>query len=359
MNFEFVAVSDIWNRRREEGAAYIQKVSGNNVDPRPQQRRALRPQRYRRRPDRHRRLPARPTRHRGRQSWPRRLRRKAHRPHAWTTPASSSRPSRDPSRIMQVGTQRRCTPSYQQGGRIHQVRQVRRHRHGRDDLERQPARTLAPPRSSCRCSRKKTPTGSATCSTVPHEPFDARKYLEFRLFWPYSSGIPDQWLVHQIDTVHWFTGLPHPRSVVANGGIYLWKDGRTNWDTMTAVFDYGPLDDLIEGLPGPVLLALHQLRRRRQGALLLQRRHDRHGQADRHARRRPHRKVRRRDEDAGQPAAQLLARWNKAKQSPPTPTPTAIRKPQPTCATGWSASAPARRRTPASKPATATPSRSA
>ena len=42
----------------------------------------------------------------------------------------------------------------------------------------------------------------------PHEPFDARKYLEFRLFWPYSSGIPDQWLVHQIDTVHWFTGLP-------------------------------------------------------------------------------------------------------------------------------------------------------
>jgi predicted dehydrogenase len=81
----------------------------------------------------------------------------------------------------------------------------------------------------------------------PYEPFDARKYLEFRLFWPYSSGIPDQWLVHQIDTVHWFTGLPHPRSVVANGGIYLWKDGRQNWDTMTAVFDYGPLDDLTKG----------------------------------------------------------------------------------------------------------------
>jgi predicted dehydrogenase len=81
----------------------------------------------------------------------------------------------------------------------------------------------------------------------PYEPFNARKYLEFRLFWPYSSGIPDQWLVHQIDTVHWFTGLPHPRSVVANGGIYLWKDGRKNWDTMTAVFDYGPLDDMSKG----------------------------------------------------------------------------------------------------------------
>jgi predicted dehydrogenase len=77
----------------------------------------------------------------------------------------------------------------------------------------------------------------------PADQWDPRKYLEYRLFWPYSSGIPGQWMSHQIDTVHWFTGLPHPRSVAANGGIYQWKDGRTNWDTLTAVFDYGPLDD--------------------------------------------------------------------------------------------------------------------
>ncbi|NMC37046.1 MAG: Gfo/Idh/MocA family oxidoreductase [Bacteroidales bacterium] len=73
----------------------------------------------------------------------------------------------------------------------------------------------------------------------PPAAFDPRKYLEFRLFWPYSSGIPGQWMAHQIDTVHWFTKLGHPRSVAANGGIYLWKDGRTNFDTMTAVFEYG------------------------------------------------------------------------------------------------------------------------
>src|SRR5258705_8211517 len=52
---------------------------------------------------------------------------------------------------------------------------------------------------------------------------------------------------HQIDTVHWFSGLPHPRSVVANGGIYMWKDGRKNWDTITAVFEYGPENDLTSG----------------------------------------------------------------------------------------------------------------
>jgi predicted dehydrogenase len=79
------------------------------------------------------------------------------------------------------------------------------------------------------------------------EPFDPRIYLEYRLFWPYSSGMPGQWMSHQIDTVHWFTGLSHPRSVTANGGIYRWKDGRRNWDTTTAVFDYGPSDDPTKG----------------------------------------------------------------------------------------------------------------
>ncbi|GAB2811492.1 Gfo/Idh/MocA family protein [Ferruginibacter profundus] len=81
----------------------------------------------------------------------------------------------------------------------------------------------------------------------PYEKFDPRKYLEYRLFWPYSSGMPGQWMSHQIDTVHWFTGMEHPRSVVANGGIYQWKDGRKNWDTTTAVFDYGPENDASNG----------------------------------------------------------------------------------------------------------------
>ena len=81
----------------------------------------------------------------------------------------------------------------------------------------------------------------------PKVAWDPRKFLEYRLFWPYSSGIPGQWMCHQIDTVHWFTGLPYPRSVTANGGVYQWQDGRTNADTLTAVFDYGPLDNPKKG----------------------------------------------------------------------------------------------------------------
>jgi hypothetical protein len=33
MNFQLVAVSDIWNRRREDGAAYIGKLTGDKIDP--------------------------------------------------------------------------------------------------------------------------------------------------------------------------------------------------------------------------------------------------------------------------------------------------------------------------------------
>ncbi len=76
----------------------------------------------------------------------------------------------------------------------------------------------------------------------PKVPWNPRYYLEYRLFYPYSSGIPGQWMAHQIDTVHWFSGLEAPRHAVASGGIYTWKDGRTNPDTFTAVFDYGPFD---------------------------------------------------------------------------------------------------------------------
>ncbi len=91
----------------------------------------------------------------------------------------------------------------------------------------------------------------------PYENFDPRKYLEYRLFWPYSSGAFGQWMSHQIDTVHWFSGLKHPRSVTANGGIYVWKDGRRNWDTTTAVFDYGPENDPTNGFQVVYMSRMH------------------------------------------------------------------------------------------------------
>jgi predicted dehydrogenase len=74
--------------------------------------------------------------------------------------------------------------------------------------------------------------------TKPPRPFDPQLYFEFRLYKEFSSGIADQWLSHAIDLVHWFMGDRYPRSVVAHGGIFAWRDGRQNPDTFQALLEY-------------------------------------------------------------------------------------------------------------------------
>jgi predicted dehydrogenase len=245
LNFEFVAVSDIWNRRREEGAAYIEKLSGFHVD-------ALRnnDELYARKDvdavliataDFQHALHGVEAVNAGRDAY-------VEKPTAHTMEDARKflAAVKKTGKIVQIGTQRRSTPSYQkaaeyiQSGKFGDIVMVEMTWN-----VNQPGRWRRP--NVVPLLKEEDTDWKRYLLDRPNEAFDARKYLEFRLFWPYSSGIPDQWLVHQIDTVHWFTGLPHPRSVVANGGIYLWKDGRQNWDTMTAVFDYGPLNDPSKG----------------------------------------------------------------------------------------------------------------
>jgi predicted dehydrogenase len=246
LNFEFVAVSDIWNRRREEGAAFLQKKCGGaNIA-------AVRnnDELYARKDvdaviiataDFQHALHGVEAVQAGRDAY-------VEKPTAHTMEDARAflAAVQKTGKVVAVGTQRRSTPSYQkayeyvQSGKFGDIVAVEMTWN-----VNQPGRWRRP--DVVPLLKEQDTDWKRYLLNRPFEPFDARKYLEFRLFWPYSSGIPDQWLVHQIDTVHWFTGYPHPRSVVANGGIYLWKDGRKNWDTMTAVFDYGPLDDPAKG----------------------------------------------------------------------------------------------------------------
>lgn len=72
----------------------------------------------------------------------------------------------------------------------------------------------------------------------PYRPFDPQLYFEFRLYREFSSGIPDQWMSHGIDQVNWFMEDSFPRSAVAHGGVFAWRDGRQNADTFEALFEY-------------------------------------------------------------------------------------------------------------------------
>ena len=245
LNFQLVAVSDIWNQRREEGVAYIQKLTGKTAAA------ARNNEELYARKDidavivatadfqhAHHAVEAIKA---GRDAY-------VEKPlaHSMEDARAVRKAVRESDRIVQIGTQRRSADVYQRACEFIQSGQFG------DIVAVEMTWNVNQPG---RWRRPKLVAGLREADTdwkrflidKPFEPFDPRKYLEYRLFWPYSSGIPDQWMVHQIDTVHWFTGLPRPRSVVANGGVYLWHDGRKNWDTMTAVFDYGPFQDVSKG----------------------------------------------------------------------------------------------------------------
>jgi predicted dehydrogenase len=153
---------------------------------------------------------------------------------------------KESNRIVQIGTQRRSSASVQrakeflQSGEFGAINMVELTYNAN-----QPGRWRRP--KLVEVLRQEDTDWKRFLMGRTKDAFDPHKYIEFRLYWPYSSGIPDQWMVHQIDALHFITGLPHPRSVVANGGIYQWRDGRINPDSVTAVFEYGPLNDPKQG----------------------------------------------------------------------------------------------------------------
>lgn len=241
LNFEFVAVSELWSRRREEGVAFIKGLTGQTI-----------------------------TAARNNDELWEKIRPDAviistadfqhalhtadavkagcdvyvEKPFAETMEDNRAalKAVQESGKVVQVGSQRRSGANYIaaceyiQSGKFGPITMVEMTWN-----VNQPGRWRRP--DLVAAIREEDTDWKRYLLNRPYEAWNPRKYLEYRLFWPYSSGIPGQWMCHQIDTVHWFTELPHPRSVAANGGIYVWKDGRENADTITAVLDYGPLDD--------------------------------------------------------------------------------------------------------------------
>lgn len=244
MNFEFFTVCDIWNRRRDEGQEWYNKMTGGKID----------------------------TARNSDELWDQKpdavivstadFQHALHlaeavnagcdvyceKPFAETMDDANValEAAKRTGKVIQIGSQRRSGPNYHaahdyiQSGKFGKINMVEMTWN-----VNQPGRWRLPKLTSE--IREKDTDWKRYLMNRPYEEWDPRKYLEYRLFWPYSSGIPGQWMSHQIDTVHWFSHLKHPRSAVANGGIYMWKDGRRNFDTMTAVFDYGPMDKPDEG----------------------------------------------------------------------------------------------------------------
>jgi predicted dehydrogenase len=245
LNFDIIAVSDIWNRRREEGKAFLSSKLGHDVKTCLNNDELFQVKDvdavFISTADFQHALMTIDAVKAGRDVY-------CEKPFAETMEDANAalKVVRESDRIVQVGSQRRsganykAAASYIQQGRFGAITMV--------ELTwnlNQPGRWRRP--KLVADLKEQDVDWKRFLLNRPFEDFDPRKYVEYRLFWPYSSGMPGQWMSHQIDTVHWFTGLKHPRSVVANGGVYCWKDGRKNWDTTTAVFDYGSETDPSSG----------------------------------------------------------------------------------------------------------------
>jgi predicted dehydrogenase len=246
LNFDIVAISDIWNRRREEGAAYIAEKTGKKDIFKARNNEEL----YEKGQFDAVIVATADFQHAthcieavtaGKDAY-------VEKPFAESMEDNRNayKAVRQSKKIVQIGTQRRSAGNYAKAyeyiksGKFGEITMVEMCWN-----VNQPGRWRRP--QLVKEIRQEDTDWQRFLINRPQVEWDPRKYLEYRLFYPYSSGIPSQWMCHQIDTVHWFSGYEFPRSVVANGGVYFWKDGRVNADTLTAVFDYGPKNDPSKG----------------------------------------------------------------------------------------------------------------
>jgi predicted dehydrogenase len=69
-------------------------------------------------------------------------------------------------------------------------------------------------------------------------PFDANKFINWRLYWEFSGGNVTENMVHQIGWIIGALDLTLPTAAYMSGGVFSEKDGREVPDTISVTLDY-------------------------------------------------------------------------------------------------------------------------
>ena len=69
-------------------------------------------------------------------------------------------------------------------------------------------------------------------------PFDAYKFMNWRLFWEFSGGNITENMVHQMAWIMSALDLPVPEAATMSGGVFSEKDGREVPDTIAVTLDF-------------------------------------------------------------------------------------------------------------------------
>jgi predicted dehydrogenase len=73
-------------------------------------------------------------------------------------------------------------------------------------------------------------------------PFSLERFFRWRCWFDYGTGLSGDLLSHEYDGVNQILGVGIPKSAVASGGIYHFKDGRDVPDVFQAVYEYPERD---------------------------------------------------------------------------------------------------------------------
>jgi predicted dehydrogenase len=136
--------------------------------------------------------------------------------------------------IVQVGTQRRSDPRYHEAAKLLQtgilgkVSEVEAAWH---DSKPRWARDFSD-------VREEEVDWQQYLMFLPPERFSPERFRRWHLFEDFTVGTPGLLGSHLIDVATWFMDDPLPATAVANGGVYVWKDGREHADTLDCVLEY-------------------------------------------------------------------------------------------------------------------------
>ncbi|MSR58453.1 MAG: Gfo/Idh/MocA family oxidoreductase [Planctomycetaceae bacterium] len=112
----------------------------------------------------------------------------------------------DHKRIVQVGTQQRSMPHFQQAyeivksGELGRIFKVHLTWNRNQPRFRKTSQNVDPAQVDWK----------AFLGSAPDQPFDDYRFRQWRWFWDFGGGILTDLMVHFIDVAHWYLGVDHP-----------------------------------------------------------------------------------------------------------------------------------------------------
>lgn len=157
--------------------------------------------------------------------------------------------ARKNNRVMQVGTQQRSQPHFQEvvqlirDGKLGKISFVRAWNFG----NQYPEGIGSPPDSDpipgldwemWLGPAPKRPFNINRFGAVLDKDLKYTRWASFRWFWDYAGGMMTDWGVHLLDIVQWAMNVDYPTSVSAIGGKFNLTDNRETPDTIVAAYQY-------------------------------------------------------------------------------------------------------------------------